>query len=184
MVKKWIKFGLLWGALLGFTGCGPEAPPAGTPAIQINGVSISREDFNARFKGTVSADPDLDADRAAQRAFVDYLIQQELMIQTAVDLGLSREPAFIETIERHWESTLIRNLLARKTRELRRGVVVTREAALALYQAHPDRYPEGFEAARPRIDSRLESQGVRRAMEAWVKELRARARIEVDPSLL
>ncbi len=148
--------------------------------IRVNDAHISLEEFNTRLKAAVRMDPDLDLSEESREGFIGFLVQQELMVQEAVRMGLDREAAFVKTIERHWQATLIRNLLARKTEELSRTIVVTREEAKAYYDRHRDRYPQPFEQLRDQISKQMERNKLEGAVDQWVEGLNRAAHIRVD----
>jgi hypothetical protein len=62
------------------------------------------------------------------------MIEQKLLIQEAVKMGLTDDPKFAETIKTYWEQTIIRNLIDAKTRELSAQVFVTDQELTAEYE--------------------------------------------------
>ncbi len=62
------------------------------------------------------------------------MIEQKLLIQEAVKLGLNEDPKFAETIKTFWEQTLIRNLIEAKTREFSDKVFVTDDEIAKEYE--------------------------------------------------
>ncbi|HLA28054.1 MAG TPA: hypothetical protein VJZ49_09190 [Syntrophales bacterium] len=53
------------------------------------------------------------------------MIEQKLLIQEAVKMGLNEDKKFAETIKTFWEQTIIRNLIEAKTSELSGKIFVT-----------------------------------------------------------
>jgi hypothetical protein len=62
------------------------------------------------------------------------MIEQKLLIQEAVKLGLNEDPKFAATIKTYWEQTLIRNLIEAKTREFSDKVFVTDDEIAKEYE--------------------------------------------------
>lgn len=180
MLKKKIKFVVLWGVLFSLLACdGPkESPSAGV--IQVNDAVITLAEFTGQLTQEVNVDPGLDLSAESRDAFVDYLIQRELLIQEAMRLELDRQTEFIHSIQRHWQSTLIRNLLALKNKELGEQVLVTREEAQAYYAENKPQFDAPFESARSRIVRRLKREKMEAAVARWIQSLKDAARIRVD----
>lgn len=171
-------------AFWGLAGCGSgPAGDASDTAIQVNDVTISTQEFNDMIKLQAYSDPEMDISRESRREYVDYLIRKELMIQEAIRLKMDRKKEFIKTIETYWESTLIRRLLDYKTAELKKKVLITEDEMEAYYVRHKDEFGQPYDQVKPGIKSILESKFLERELEAWTKNLRAGAKISVDPSL-
>jgi hypothetical protein len=62
------------------------------------------------------------------------LIEQKLLIQEAVKMGLSEDKKFAETIKTFWEQTIIRNLIEAKTGELSGKTFVTDQEIASEYE--------------------------------------------------
>ncbi|MCG8688404.1 MAG: SurA N-terminal domain-containing protein [Desulfobacterales bacterium] len=153
-------------------------------AIQVNNSRITVSEFNEQFKFEAWADPELDVTKESRKRFVDYLVQKELMIQTAVDLQLDREDAFVKAIEKYWESTLVKTLLDHKTRELKKGILVSREEMEAYYLTHKDELGQPFEAVKDSIQSILESRRLEKELSTWIKELKASSDIYINEAVI
>lgn len=170
-------------ALFLIVGCGPDKPREEI-ALTVNSSNVTTQEFFKLLKEETSVDPEFDLNTDKIDAFMDYLIRKELLISEASRLQLDREEAFVRTIERYWESTLIRNLLARKTREMQDRVLVTDDDTLTFYTAAKDDFTEPYEQVRESIKRRIEEERVNDMIEAWIKELAASATIRKNPDIL
>ena len=85
--------------------------------IQINNSKISLAEFNDLIKFEAYADPEMELTTDTRDQFINYLVRKELLIQEAAKLKLNSKREFIQTIERYWEATLIRNFLDLKSAE-------------------------------------------------------------------
>jgi hypothetical protein len=172
--------------LLIFIGCG-SGPPSNEQdsVIQVNDWGISLEEFNEQLKFEVYADPEIDLTQGSRAAFIDYLIQKELMIQEAARLQLDRKEEFVRTIQTYWESTLIRHLMDLKTEEFKKKILVTEDEIDTFYAENKDRF-EGvpLAEAREQILQTLTSRELSARMEKWTDSLREKAEIIIDPQLI
>jgi hypothetical protein len=169
-----------------FAGCGSEPNPASRDtAIQVNDWRISLAEFNDLLRFEVYADPEIDLTQDSRTAFIDYLIQKELMIQEAARLKLDRKEEFVRTIQTYWESTLVRQLLDLKTEEFKKKVLVTENEIDAYYAENKDRF-DGVPTAeaREQIAQSLTSSKLSAKMEEWIDFLRQNAEIIIDPQLI
>jgi AAA15 family ATPase/GTPase len=169
-----------------FAGCGSDPDPeAQDIAIQVNNRKISLAEFNEQLKFEVYADPEIDLTQDSRAAFIDYLIQKELMIQEAVRLDLDRKEEFVRTIQTYWESTLIRQLMDLKTEEFKKKILVTENEIDDYYEENKDWF-DGVPTAevREQIARKLTSRKLSARMEEWIDSLRQNAEIIVDPQLI
>ncbi len=147
--------------------------------VKINDSIITLEEFNVLIKFEADIDPELDLTAESKNRFLEYLIRKELMIQEASRLKLNRKKDFIRTIERHWECTLVRNLLAHKTKEFKRRILITEDDIGTYYSTNKSRLDRPLEEARDEIRSILESKELEKRLEQWTRDLRESARIEI-----
>jgi hypothetical protein len=169
-----------------FAGCGSgPGPEAKESVIQVNNWQISLAEFNDLLRFEIYADPEIDLTRDSRSAFIDYLIQKELMIQEAARLKLDRKEAFVRTIQNYWESTLIRHLLDLKTEEFKKMILVTEEEIDDYYAENKDWFDDVPPAeAREQISRSLTSRKLSAKMEEWTDSLRESAEIIIDPQLI
>jgi hypothetical protein len=106
------------------------------------------------------------------------------MIQEAVKLNLDRDEAFVKTIEKYWESTLIRTLLDLKTEELKGEILITREEMEVYYLKNKDELGLPYEQVKGSIQSILESKHLEQKLKAWTEELRNSADITINQALV
>lgn len=166
-------------------GCGSDPPTVDQDhVIQVNDWQISLEEFNEQLRQEVYADPEIDLTRDSRTAFIDYLIQKQLMIQEASRLKLDRKKEFVRTIQTYWESTLIRHLLDLKTEEFKKKILVTEEEIDSYYEENNDLF-KGVPSveARQQIVRKLTSIKLSARMAEWTDSLREKADIAIDSQL-
>ena len=169
-----------------FAGCGSDPVPAAKESvIQVNNWGISLAEFNDLLRFEIYADPEIDLTRDSRAAFIDYLIQKELMIQEAARLKLDRKEEFVRTIQTYWESTLIRHLLDLKTEEFKKMILVTEDEIDDYYAENKDWF-DGVPTAevREQITQSLTSRKLSARMDEWTDSLRQNAQIIIDPQLI
>jgi hypothetical protein len=177
---------IFFSLFLFLSGCGSDPhPTAKESVIQVNDWRISLAEFNDLLKFEVYADPEVDLTRNSRAAFIDYLIQKELMIQEANRLKLDRKEEFVRTIQTYWESTLIRHLLDLKTEEFKKMILVTEEEIDDYYSENKDWFDGSPKAeVRDQIIQTLTSQKLSAKIEEWTDSLRQNAEIIIDPQLI
>jgi hypothetical protein len=166
------------------TGCSDPKGPESPLALSVNDSRFTVQEFYTLLKQETANDPEFDLNKDKKAAFMDYLVRKELLIQEASRLKLDREPDFVRTIERYWESTLIRNLLATRTEELRKNVLVTSDDVAAWYEKNRDTLDRPLDEMRPEIQKRIEEERVSALIESWIKNLVTSASVYRNPEAL
>jgi len=183
-LQKQVFFPLLltvWLLAFTFFGCGLDVSSENNDVvIQVNNSKISLEEFNEMIQSEVYSDPELDLTNESRDQFINYLVRKELMIQEAVRLKLDRKKNFIRTIEKYWESTLIRNLLDLKSEEMKKKVLITDDELKQYYADHKTTFNQSFAEAKNPIRSILESRKLETRMEEWTTGLRESADIKIN----
>lgn len=173
------------GLYIMLAGCASEAPSESQEiAIQVNKSKITLTEFNDLLKFEAYADPEVDLTEENRDQFIDYLIRKELMIQEAARLQLDQKKDFMLTIEKYWESTLIRNLLNLKAEELKKKVLVTEDEIGQYYEIHKQDFQAPLAEVKEGIQQVLESEKMEEKLEEWTSSLRENAEIKVDRQLI
>ena len=178
---------ILFACILIFTltGCGSDTLSEKKEiVIQVNDSKIDLEEFNNLLKFEAYADPELELTVESRDRFIDYLVHKELMIQTAAQLKLDQKPDFVRTIEKYWESTLIRNLLDLKTEELKKKILITDEAIEQYYARNKDELEGPLAEVKEAIKKNLESEKLQEKMEEWTQDLKKAADIQINKKLI
>lgn len=153
--------------------------------MRINNYTIGRDEIDGKFKFEAELDSNFYSSSDSRTEFVKELIQSQLLIQEAKREKLDQREMFRQAIQRYWESTLIRDLLAEKGQQLRKTTMVTQEEVEIYYRDNKELLPEGtLEELRPELVKQLEDKKVNERLAAWIEELQAKAHIEIkDPEL-
>ena len=117
---------------------------------------------------------------------MERLIRKELLIQEAKRLELDRKENFIKTIERYWESTLIRDLIDLKGKEIIAKTSVSEEEIMQRYEEMKDSNVNipSLEKAGEMIRNDLLEAKKSKMLKEWIDSLRKKATIEIDSTLL
>ena len=165
----------------------PEAKNSDRPLATINDYRLSLGTFQRELASELELEKDYKLTEQAKREFLDSLINKELLIQEAVRRKLDRQEAFVKAIEKYWESTLIRDLLSLKGREISAAITVTQEEIEARYhtlqQASPEIGPLTDEM-QAQLRQELKAAKKSKQLSAWIDQLRSQAAIEIDEALL
>jgi hypothetical protein len=112
---------LLFLVLLALMACSPKAPKEDAVAKVNDGV-ITAQDLLQELEryGKINQVTRHTIDDRLQ-----VMIEQKLLIQEAIKMGLPEDKKFVETIKTYWEQTIIRNLIEAKTAELSKTIFVS-----------------------------------------------------------
>ena len=130
---------------LSFFSCSNGESEEGETLVKINNYDLRYDEFQRQLARELNFDADLKLTREVREAFLEQLIQEELLIQEAKRLKLDRKEKFVLAIERYWKSTLIRDLLERKGEEISQTILVPQTEIEAYYE----RIKEGGKTAQP-----------------------------------
>ena len=163
---------------------GERHEPADT-LVKVNDFTVNRDEFNQLLKFEAEVNPAFQLSQEGRGKFLSQLIEKQLLIQEARARKLDEQEMFRQTIQRYWESTLIRDILNSQGAAIRHGTVVTEEEITTWYQAHKRDLPDR-PLAEQRNDIRraVEDEKVDAAMRQWLDGLRAKAKVTIaDPEL-
>lgn len=167
-------------------GCSRDKPEHGEVLASINDYRLYLDDFQRQLADELELDHEFKITRKAREGFLEDSIKKELLIQEAKRYRLDREEKFIRTIERYWESTLIRNLMEKKGQEIEKSIVVLPEEVDDYYQKMKqsrDNLPP-LEDMRAEISRTIREEKKTRRLGAWIDDLRKKAEVETHPELL
>ncbi len=153
--------------------------------IKVNAYTISSDEIDSRLKFEADLNSNFYVSEDTRAEFVRNLIQSQLLIQEAKKQKLDQREMFRQTIQRYWESTLIRDLLAEKGAQLRKTTVVTQEEVKEYYNKNKGFLGKGtLEELQPELVKKIEDQKVSARLASWIEDLKAGAVIEIkDPGL-
>lgn len=161
--------------------CSGDREPPAVVVARVNDYVLTREEFERRLVEETRYRGDQPPDQAFLASFLDQTVRKELLIQEAIRLRLDREEQFLRAIERHWENTLIRDVLERQGKRIAETTVVTEEAVRALYrerQAEDPALPP-YETLASSLRDELRDQAMTKALDAWIDSLRGQAHVEL-----
>jgi hypothetical protein len=153
-MKAHFSYSLLFLLLLSLFCCSQEKRVESKILARINDYNLTIDEFHHQLAAELEFDKDFKLTEEAKQEFLEELIVKELLIQEAKKLKLDRKDKFIRTIERYWESTLIRDLMDLKSKEIQKD-----------------------------IGQEIKEQKKTRMLEEWIGDLRKNAKIEIDQEL-
>lgn len=166
--------------------CGQEQTDKKEILARINDYELTLEEFEDRLVEDLRLDEDFKVTNEAKKELLEQLIRKEILIQEAKKLNLDRKEEFIRTIERYWESTLIRNLMELRGKEIVQRVYVSQEEIEARYK-EMQKSEQGLapiDKIRPKIAQEIMEHKKRERLMGWINELRKNAKVEIDDKLL
>lgn len=154
-MKAHFSYSLLFLLVLSLSCCSQEKSVESKILARINDYNLTLDEFHHQLASELEFDKDFKLTEEAKQKFLEELIIKELLIQEAKKLKLDRKIKFVRTIERYWESTLIRDLMDLKSKEIQKDIV-----------------------------KELKEKKEARMLEEWIGDLRKNAEIEIDQELL
>lgn len=166
-------------------GCSSDSEQQEPYLIRVNDYKISGSDVDALLKFEITLGSGLYASKKDRTGFIKNLIQTQLLLQEARNRKLDRREQFRQSIQRYWESTLIRDLLEEKGRQLRKTTIVSDDEVENFYNSSKEMQARGsLVESRTELVKLIEDKKVTERLQNWIEELRAKADIEItDPEL-
>jgi hypothetical protein len=115
-------------------GCSRDVPVDKNVVATVNHESIKLEDFQANLALRSKQNPSYKITSEEINEQMDTVIDRRLMIQEAMRMGLAENKDFVRTIQSFWEQTLIRELIAAKSREWESRLFVTEREVEDYYE--------------------------------------------------
>lgn len=101
-------------AVLMIAGC--KCPPKDKQILaRINNYEITKDEFEEEFRDSVFSVSDTEESR---KSFMDNLINRKLVLQEAERQGVDKDKAFLKSIERFWEQSLLKVMLDKKSKDI------------------------------------------------------------------
>jgi peptidyl-prolyl cis-trans isomerase C len=181
-VIQWVAVGLI----LCLFSCSQDKSGQDLILARINDYALTLNEFNTQLKEELEYDKDFKLNHGARKTFLDQIITKELLIQEAKRRQLDREDKFIRAIERYWEATLIRDLMAMEGQAIEKRTVVSQEEIEARYGAllksDPNHPP--LASLQDQIAQEIINEKKQRSLEEWIGRLKTQAKISVNESLI
>jgi len=161
--------------------CSGQGPDEGKPIAKIGDYVITEKVLRDRMAEWAYYEGVGSLTLENKNNFLNQTIDQEVLIQEAVKLGLHKDASFRRSIEKFWEQTLITALLQKKADTLKDKTIVTSEEIEARYQeiAKTKEAPPPLEELAPSLEEEIREKKKTEALEAWIKELRDKANIQI-----
>lgn len=165
--------------------CSHEQNKSDKVILKVNNYELSKDDFQFQLAAEYEYDENFKLTYVTKKEFLNELIMKELLVQEAMRLELDRDKKFIQAIEKYWESALVRNLIDKKYEEFSTKTLVAEEEIDQFIKTNNIHIESEKNAVqRNEILEEIKGQKVRDAVEAWNIDLRKKAAITVDDSLL
>ena len=185
MVKKSIHWLLIILCSFLFC-CAKEKIEENKTLAKINDYVLTLDEFQIQLAQEVKLDKAFKVTKEAKKEFLDQLIIKEILIQEAKRRHLDRKEKFIKTIERYWESTLIRDLMEIEGQKIEKSTVVSQEEIEMRYNEmkNLDKNLPSFESIRHNISKEIMEDKKQHLLEEWSNQLKKRAKIDINEELL
>jgi len=185
-MKRCVIHWVVMSLILGLYSCSQDKSGQDLVLAQINDYALTLNEFNTQLKEELEYDKDFKLNHDARKRFLDQIITKELLIQEAKRRELDREDKFIRAIERYWEATLIRDLMALEGQAIEKRTVVSQEEIEARYGAmlksDPNQPP--LASLQDQIAQEIINERKQRSLEEWIDRLKTQAQISVNERLI
>ncbi len=166
--------------------CSKEKQDDAEVLAKINDFKLTQKEFQYKLANEVEMDRDFKLTKEARKDFLEDIIRTELLIQEAKAMNLDKKERFIRTIEKYWESTLIRDLMEKKGEEISRTITISQDEIRDRYN-NMKKQGGGLpplEAVEESIREQLKEEKKTRKLKEWIDGLRKDAKIEINKKLL
>lgn len=172
--------------ILSLLGCADDRSGNEPVLARINDYELSLNEFDRQLFSEIEMEPEFKLTVKAKKAFLEQLIRKELMIQEAVRLKMDREEKFVKTIERYWQSTLIRDLLLHEGDDINQTTYISQAEIEARYlqMKKEEETDLDLKKVKDQIIAELKEEKKTKKLQNWVNDLRKNATIEIDQELL
>lgn len=186
-MKRNSIFFLLLVLFLNLYCCSPEQTQEKEILATVNDFNLKLVEFQRQLAAELEMDKDYKLTEEAKKDFLAGMIRKELLIQEAKKLGLDKKEQFMKAIERYWESTLIRDLMEIKGKEICKRILISQKEIAAFYdemkKSEEEELPP-FDELREKIYDKLKEKKKTRMMKQWINDLTKNAKIEINNELL
>ena len=185
-MKKSFRYSLLLSLGILLFCCSQERTENKKILVSINNYKLSLDEFQHHLAAELELDEDFKLTKESKKGFLEEIIRKELLIQEAKNLQIDKKAKFIKTIERYWESTLIRDLMEIKGKEISRTILISQEEIKARY----DEMKKSGEilpppaAAEKKIRQDLKDEKKTELLRQWIIDLEKKGEIKINQELL
>ncbi|MBI9074485.1 MAG: SurA N-terminal domain-containing protein [Desulfatibacillum sp.] len=159
---------------------------AGPVVVRVNDYCLYQNEFQDLLAQEMRLEEDYKLTREAQMQFLEDMVTRQVLIQEAKRLKLDSREKFVKSVQRFWESALIRDLLEMKAREIGETTQVTQEEVLNLYRQLKEEDPDipAFDTLQKELSDRAMEEKKTRLLAQWIRELENRCEVKIDEDLL
>ena len=162
-----------------FSGCGKRDEKT---ALKIGSINISAQEFDSAFNASNSS---IKGPMGKER-FLESYISRKLILKEAENLGLDKDPEFLESVQIFWEQTLLKHVLTKKSKEIGSTINVGDNEVVEYFEKRKEmNFPDKtLQDVYPQIKWILLQQKQGQALQEWVESLEKKVNVEVDHLLL
>lgn len=152
------------------------------PAIRIGSIPVTAAEFDAAYQdGRFQSGREL-----SREEFLELYINRKLFLKEAEDLGLDKDPIFLQGLQLYWEQALMKSIIARKINESTLTIRVSDNEIADFYERHKDTdfAGKGLDEVRAQIKILLFQVKQKIDLQNWMSNLRENTKIKYDYDLL
>ncbi|MFC1623714.1 SurA N-terminal domain-containing protein [Candidatus Omnitrophota bacterium] len=166
-----------------FIGCSSASDEGDTRIVaEVNRYEMMVKDLEYELKNVPFDEVEFLKTEDGRKAYIDRLLEKEILLQEAQRQGLDREKDFMKSIENYWEQALLKILVQKKSKEISSSTHVYSNEIEKYYKNSGEKLP--LSKVTSDIRRRVRQEKEREAMEKWVKDLRERSHIKINEGLI
>lgn len=174
-------------ALLLFSlSCSQEKKEDQDIIAKINDYNLTIDEYKYQLREAMECEEQTELTNKFKIDFLEELIKKEILIQEAIKLDLDKKEKFIKSIERYWESTLIRNFMDIKNEEINQTMLVSKNEIDTYYKKlkeSKDTIPP-LNKIEDSIIREIKERKNRVSFKNWISQLRKNAQVEINQEIL
>ncbi len=149
--------------------------------ITIDDIEVTKTEFEKAFHRSRFASME-----EGREAFLDSYIYTKLILKEAENMGLDKDPEFLNEIQSFWEKALLKLVLSKKSDELAALVDISDRQVRGYYQKNKEKLFVGRKLAEvyDQIKWFIIQEEQSSVMEEWAESLKKKAKIKIDHSRL
>ena len=167
-------------------GCSQDNTKNGKVVAEINDYSLSLEEFDRKLVAELEMEGDYKLTSQGKFHFLNQLIDKEILIQEAKRRKLDQQHDFVRAMEKYWGSTLIRDLLNLKGKEINALMQVSSDEVETRYntllQSSGQVVP--LQDIHQQLADEIREEKKTRMLEEWLNSLREKSRVQINKELL
>ena len=162
--------------------CGQEDQKTSKVVATVNDYIITQDQFRTSLVECSKYFGNKALSFSHKERHLGQMIDQELIIQKAIELGLDKKPKFRRAMEYFWAQTLISDLIRHKAIEISKNCLVTEMEVAEQYKAYikGNKNPPPLKDVLNEITKQVIDKKKQEGLQNWIESLKKDAKIYIN----